>query len=112
MKKKISERTKLIVFCYASNSPGTINNVKRIVKWAKGVEALPYLEAVQYAPHGFINVKKLIVTSSSVAPINFLDRILLILYCKRKHLDRLRAYKITPEKDYPSFKWETGAQKP
>src|SRR5690606_12609301 len=55
----ISPRTKLIAVGYASNLSVTINDVQTIVEWAKEVGALTFIDAVQYAPHGLIDVKSL-----------------------------------------------------
>ncbi|HQY95116.1 aminotransferase class V-fold PLP-dependent enzyme, partial [Caldilinea sp.] len=55
----INARTRLVAVGYASNAVGTINDVKTIVGWAKAAGAYSFIDAVQYAPHGLIDVKAL-----------------------------------------------------
>src|SRR5258708_19196811 len=59
MRAKITERTKLVAVGYASNAVGTINDVATIVRWAHEVGALTWIDAVQFAPHGPIDVQEL-----------------------------------------------------
>ena len=44
---------------YASNSVGSINDVKTITRMAHEVGALVYIDAVHFAPHGPIDVTEL-----------------------------------------------------
>ncbi|TGV63440.1 aminotransferase class V-fold PLP-dependent enzyme, partial [Mesorhizobium sp. M00.F.Ca.ET.158.01.1.1] len=53
----IDEQVKLVAVGYASNVTGTINDVKRIARRARAVGALSYVDAVQFAPHGVIDVQ-------------------------------------------------------
>ena len=59
LKSLINEKTKIVAVGYASNATGTINDVATVVKWAKEVGALSYIDAVHYTPHGLIDVKAL-----------------------------------------------------
>ncbi len=108
LKKKINERTKIIAFCYASNAVGTVNDVKTIVKWAKEVGALTYVDAVQFAPHGLIDVKEIDCDFLVCSSYKFFGPHLGILYGKREHLERLMTYKARPVPDSLPEKWETG----
>lgn len=108
LKNKINERTKIIAFCYASNASGTINDVKTIVKWAKEVEAITYVDAVQFAPHGFIDVKEIDCDFLVCSSYKFFGPHLGILYGKRENLERLKAYKTRPVPDSLPEKWEIG----
>ncbi len=108
LKSKINERTKIIAFCYASNASGTVNDVKTIVKWAKEVGATTYVDAVQFAPHGFIDVKEIDCDFLVCSSYKFFGPHLGILYGKREMLERLKAYKARPVPDSLPEKWETG----
>ena len=55
----LNERTKIVAVGYASNAVGTINDVATITRWAHDVGAWVYVDAVQYAPHGPIDVQAL-----------------------------------------------------
>ena len=52
-------KTKLVAIGMASNSVGSINDIDCIIRAAHKVGALVYVDAVHYAPHGLIDVKKL-----------------------------------------------------
>jgi selenocysteine lyase/cysteine desulfurase len=57
--QQITSHTRLVAVGYASNAVGTINNVKEVVRLARQVKALSYIDAVHYAPHGTIDVREL-----------------------------------------------------
>jgi len=59
MRAKITERTRLVAVGYASNAVGTINDVQTVIRWAHEVGALVWVDAVQFAPHGPIDVQAL-----------------------------------------------------
>lgn len=56
----VNERTRLAAFNYASNITGTINDVAAITARIKAAsDAICYVDAVQYAPHGDVDVQAL-----------------------------------------------------
>src|SRR5262245_6984670 len=55
--RALEKKPKIAAFGYASNLLGTVNPVKKLTKMAKEVGALVYVDAVQYAPHGPIDVQ-------------------------------------------------------
>jgi selenocysteine lyase/cysteine desulfurase len=55
----LAEGPRLVALGYASNALGTINPVDKIVPMAHAAGALVYIDAVQYAPHGPIDVQRL-----------------------------------------------------
>lgn len=59
LKKLISEKTKLVSVVHISNSLGTINPVKEIVKIAHSYNIPVLLDGAQAAPHVKIDVQKL-----------------------------------------------------
>jgi selenocysteine lyase/cysteine desulfurase len=108
--RALSERTRLVAVGYASNAVGTINPVVRIVALAHAAGALCFVDAVQYAPHGPIDVESLECDFLAVSAYKFFGPHLGILYGRREHLERLAAYKVRPAPDTPPGKWETGTQ--
>lgn len=106
----INERTRLVAVGYASNAVGTINDVKTIVGWAKAVGAYSYIDAVQFAPHGLIDVKALDCDFLACSAYKFFGPHVGLLYGKRSHLERLRAYRVRPAGDALPGKWETGTK--
>ena len=57
--KAMERKPKIAAFGYASNALGTVNPVRKLTKMAKEAGALVYIDAVQYAPHGPIDVQDL-----------------------------------------------------
>ncbi len=55
--RAMEHKPKIVAFGYASNALGTINPVRKLTKMAKEAGALVYVDAVQYAPHGPIDVQ-------------------------------------------------------
>ncbi len=104
----LGPRTRLVAVGYASNAVGTINPVAAIVQRARAVGALTYVDAVQYAPHGPIDVQALDCDFLVVSAYKFFGPHMGVLYGKHEHLDRLRAYKVRPAPDDPPGKFETG----
>ena len=110
MLAKIGERTKLVALGYASNAVGTINDVATVINWAHQVGALVWIDAVQYAPHGPIDVQTLDADFLVCSSYKFFGPHLGILYGKSEHLQRFPAYKVRPASDVAPERWETGTQ--
>jgi cysteine desulfurase family protein (TIGR01976 family) len=110
LEAQISKKTKLVACGYASNAVGTINDVKTIVQWAHKVGALVFVDAVQYAPHGPIDVQALDCDFLACSAYKFFGPHEGILYGKYHLLDKLPAYKVRPAGNQPPYKFETGTQ--
>jgi cysteine desulfurase family protein (TIGR01976 family) len=110
LEKQISDRTRLIAVGYASNAVGTVNDIEKVVKLARAVGALTFVDAVHYGPHGPIDVKKLDCDFLACSPYKFFGPHAGALYGKREHMNRLRPYKLRPSPDELPFRWETGTQ--
>ena len=106
----LGKRTRLVAVGYASNAVGTINPVDRIVSLAHEAGALCLVDAVQYAPHGPIDVQALGCDFLVVSAYKWFGPHLGMLYGRQEHLERLTAYKVRPASDQPPGKWETGTQ--
>jgi cysteine desulfurase family protein (TIGR01976 family) len=106
----ITTRTKLVAVGYASNLSGTINDVKTITDWAHEAGAMTFVDAVQYAPHGLIDVKAIGCDFLACSAYKFFGPHVGILYGKAEHLARLHAYKVRPAPDIAPDKWETGTK--
>ncbi len=106
----LNERTKFVAVGYASNAVGTINPVRRIVHQAHDAGALCFVDAVQYAPHGSIDVQDIDCDFLAVSAYKFFGPHIGVLYGKSKHLERLKAYKVRPAPSRPPGRFETGTQ--
>lgn len=110
LRRLINENTKIVAVGYASNALGTVNDVATIVQWAHDAGALAFVDAVQYAPHGPIDVQTLDCDLLVISSYKFYGSHEGALYGKYELLDRLRAYKLRPAPKNPPGKYETGTQ--
>jgi cysteine desulfurase family protein (TIGR01976 family) len=110
LRRKITDKTKVVAVGYASNAVGTINPVAEITKVAHEAGALMFIDAVHYAPHGAIDVRGLDCDFLVCSPYKFFGPHMGTLYGKREHLLRFRPYKVRPAPDSLPDRWETGTQ--
>jgi cysteine desulfurase family protein (TIGR01976 family) len=110
LKQQITDRTKLVAIGYASNAVGTINPVAEAVKIAHAAGAFAYIDAVQFAPHGSIDVQALDCDFLVCSAYKFFGPHTGMLYGKYQLLEDLKAYKVRPAHDEPPYKFETGTQ--
>ena len=106
----LNEKTKLVAVTYASNTTGSINDIKRIVEMAHSVGALVYVDAVHYAPHELVDVQALDCDFLACSAYKFFGPHLGIVYGKREYLEGFTPYKVEPAKDVIPGRWETGTQ--
>ncbi len=104
----LENRPRLVAVGYASNALGTINPVERIIELAHAAGALTYIDAVQYAPHGPIDVQKLGCDFLVCSAYKYFGPHVGVLYGKYDLLDELTAYKVRPAPADPPGKFETG----
>jgi cysteine desulfurase family protein (TIGR01976 family) len=107
---QISDKTKIVACGYASNAVGTINDIQSVAHMAHAAGALCFVDAVQFAPHGPIDVRALDCDFLACSAYKFFGPHVGALYGKYDLLDRLRAYKVRPAEDKPPYKFETGTQ--
>ena len=108
--KALEKKPRIAAFGYASNLLGTINPVKKLIKMAKDAGALVYIDAVQYAPHGPIDVQDLDPDLLVCSSYKFFGPHAGALYGKYDLLDELKAYKVRPAANELPYKFETGTQ--
>lgn len=106
----LEKKPKLAAFGYASNALGTINPVKLMAEMAHSAGALVYVDAVQYAPHGPVDVQDLGVDFLACSAYKFYGPHIGVLYGRYQLLDELKAYKVRPAPKDPPGKFETGTQ--
>jgi cysteine desulfurase family protein (TIGR01976 family) len=108
--RALGRKPKVVAFGYASNAVGTINPVRQLTQVAKSAGALVYVDAVQYAPHGPIDVQDLGCDFLVCSAYKFFGPHVGALYGRYGLLDDLKAYKVRPAPDDPPGKFETGTQ--
>lgn len=106
--RALSRHPKFLAVGYASNALGTINPVKQIIGKAHAVGAMVYIDAVQFAAHGAIDVQELDCDFLVSSAYKYFGPHMGILYGKRSHLERLYPYKVRPASNELPSKWETG----
>jgi len=109
-KSLLNDKTKLVAVTYASNTTGSINDIKQIVELAHQVGALVYVDAVHYAPHELIDVQALNCDFLACSAYKFFGPHVGIVYGKREYLEGFTPYKVEPAKDVIPGRWETGTQ--
>ena len=106
----LSDKTKLVALNYASNLTGSINDVAELVSLARLAGALTYVDAVQFTPHGCVDVRQLGCDFLVCSSYKFFGPHLGILWGRRALLDEMEAYKVRCATDESPGKWETGTQ--
>lgn len=110
LQKALERKPRLLAVGYASNSLGTINPLEKIIKMAHDAGTLVYIDAVQFAPHGPIDVQKLDCDFLVSSAYKFFGTHAGILYGRRELLEKLFAYKVRPATNELPGKFETGTQ--
>jgi cysteine desulfurase family protein (TIGR01976 family) len=108
--RALEKKPKIAAFGYASNLLGTVNPVKKLTKMAHDAGALVYMDAVQYAPHGPIDVQDIDCDFLACSSYKFFGPHAGALYGKFDLLSELKAYKVRPASNELPYKFETGTQ--
>ncbi|MBD0290258.1 MAG: cysteine desulfurase-like protein [Thermoleophilia bacterium] len=109
--RKLSERTRIVAFPWASNAVGTVTNVRAVADLAHEAGALAWVDAVHYAPHGPVDVRSAAVDVLLASPYKFFGPHLGLFYGRAEVLDRWRPYKVRPSPSEPlAARFETGTQ--
>ncbi len=104
----LTDKTKIVATCHASNAVGTINPVQQIAAMAHAAGALYVIDAVQSAPHVPIDVQQIGCDFLLCSAYKFFGPHIGILWGRYDLLANLPAYKVRPSKDKPPYRWETG----
>ena len=104
----LSERTRVVALNYASNLTGTLNDVKALVAMARDAGALTYVDAVQFAPHGLIDVREVGCDFLVCSPYKFYGPHQGVLWGRENILEDLFPYKVRPASPRSPGKFETG----
>ncbi len=107
-KAAMTEKPVLVAFGYASNALGTVNPAAELTALAKAAGALVYIDAVQFAPHGPIDVQALGCDFLVCSAYKFFGPHVGILYGKHDLLEELYAYRVRPAPADAPGKFETG----
>jgi len=104
----INDRTRVLALNYSSNLTGSINNVKELVALAKQAGIITYVDAVQFAPHGFVDVRELDCDFLTCSAYKFFGPHMGVLYGRRAVLEGLDPYKCRCSTNELPYRFETG----
>ncbi|MDQ3894435.1 MAG: cysteine desulfurase-like protein [Actinomycetota bacterium] len=109
LERKLSKRTRVVAFPWASNAVGTLVDVSEVTGLAHDAGALAWIDAVHYAPHGPIDVAAAAADVLICSPYKFYGPHLGLAFARRELLERWRPYKVRPAPDEPiGHRYETG----
>lgn len=106
----LSAKTKLIAVTMASNTTGSVVDIASIVRMAKRVGAMVYVDAVHYAPHQLIDVQALGCDFLVCSAYKFFGPHLGLAYVAAPWIDSLTPYKVEPAPNTGPNRFETGTQ--
>lgn len=109
LERKLSERTRVVAFAWASNAVGTIVDARRACRLAHSAGALAWIDAVHYAAHEPIDVRQVGADVLICSPYKFCGPHLGIAYGRAEVIERWRPYKARPAPMTPlGRRFETG----
>ena len=106
---KLSPRTRVVAFAWASNAIGTVVDAERVCTMAHEAGALAWIDAVHYAAHEPIDVRAIGADVLICSPYKFCGPHLGLAYGRAEVLETWRPYKARPAPMFPlSRRFETG----
>jgi len=93
---KLSDRTRVVAFAWASNAVGTVVDAARVCAMAHQAGALAWIDAVHYAAHEPIDVRAIDADVLICSPYKFCGPHLGIAYGRAAVTERWRPYKARP----------------
>ena len=108
--RAVTPRTRLVAVGAASNALGTINDIARAVRLARGAGALSFVDAVHYAPHALVDVRAIDCDLLACSAYKFYGPHVGVLYGKADLLASLDVPKLEPAPDTAPERLETGTQ--
>jgi cysteine desulfurase family protein (TIGR01976 family) len=93
---KLSDRTRVVAFAWASNAVGTVVDAARVCRMAHDAGALAWVDAVHYAAHEPIDVRAIDADVLICSPYKFCGPHLGMAYGKSQVTEAWRPYKARP----------------
>ena len=110
LERFVGPKTKILAIGAASNALGTINDLERAIELAHNAGALVFVDAVHYAPHALLDVKKLDCDFVGMSAYKFYGPHVGVMFAKRALLETINFPKLVPAPDYVPENAETGTQ--
>jgi cysteine desulfurase family protein (TIGR01976 family) len=110
LERFVGSKTRVVAIGAASNSLGTINDIRRAIALAHSVGALAFIDAVHYAPHALIDVRELDCDFLAMSAYKFYGPHIGVLYAKKELYEAIDFPRLVPAPDYAPENAETGTQ--
>jgi len=101
LQRQLTDRTRVVAFPAAANSVGTAPDIRRVVELAHDAEALAWVDAVHYGPHGPIDVEAWGCDVLICSPYKYFGPHMGLAYGRDELLRSWRPYKVRPSSDEP-----------
>jgi cysteine desulfurase family protein (TIGR01976 family) len=101
LEAKLSDRTRVVAFAWASNAVGTVTDARRVCRLAHDAGALAWIDAVHYAAHEPIDVRAIGADVLLCSPYKFCGPHLGMAYGRADLLETWRPYKARPAPTTP-----------
>jgi cysteine desulfurase family protein (TIGR01976 family) len=109
LERKISPRTRVVAFAWASNAVGTVVDARRVCRLAHDAGALAWVYAVHYAAHEPIDVRAVGADVLICSPYKFCGPHLGLAFGRAEVIEGWRPYKARPAPTTPlGRRFETG----
>ena len=106
---KLTDRTRVVAFAWASNAVGTLVDARRVCELAHKAGALAWIDAVHYAAHEPIDVRATGADVLICSPYKFCGPHLGMAYGRASVIEQWRPYKARPAPTTPlGRRFETG----
>ena len=107
--EKLTERTRIVAFSWASNAVGTISDAARVCQMAHEAGALAWVDAVHYAAHSPIDVRAIGADVLFFSAYKICGPHVGVAFARREVAERWRPYKVKPAPTDPlGRRFETG----
>jgi len=110
LESAMAARPKLVAIGAASNALGTITDVRAVCAMARAVNALTFVDAVHFAPHGLIDVAEIGCDFLACSAYKFYGPHIGILYSRAALGEELDVPKLAPAPEAMPERLETGTQ--
>jgi cysteine desulfurase family protein (TIGR01976 family) len=107
-RNKLLKKPKVVAVNYASNGVGTISDVQKIIQMSHAAGAIAVVDAVHYAAHGPLDVKKLDVDFLLCSAYKFFGPHIGVMYAKKELLSKLTPLNLRTQQQAPPYMIETG----
>jgi cysteine desulfurase family protein (TIGR01976 family) len=107
-RNKLLKKPKVVAVNYASNGVGTISDVQKIIQLSHEVGAIAVIDAVHFAAHGSIDVKKLDADFLLCSAYKFFGPHIGVMYAKKEVLSQLAPLNLRTQSQSPPYMMETG----